>query len=62
MTQTLNKWIVEQKDVNTGQVIALYEYDEYSDARDAYESLSDDPNVLTSLEKRQKKLLMENMP
>lgn len=61
MTQTLNKWIVEQKDVNTGQIIALYEYDEYSDAREAYESLSDDPDVLTSLEKRQKKLLMENM-
>lgn len=57
----LVKWIVEQKDVTTGQSVALYEYDEYQEAIDAYSSLSDDPNVLTSLEKRQKKLLTENM-
>jgi hypothetical protein len=55
----LVKWVVEQKDVNSGEVIALYEYDEYREAVDAYSSLSDDPNVLTSLEKRQKKLLTE---
>lgn len=55
----LVKWVVEQKDVNSGEVIALYEYDEYREAVDAYSSLSDDPNVLTSLEKRQKKFLTE---
>lgn len=57
----LVKWVVEQKDVNSGEVIALYEYDEYREAVDAYSSLSDDPSVLTSLEKRQKKLLTENV-
>jgi phage terminase large subunit-like protein len=57
----LVKWVVEQKDVNTGQLVALYEYDDLKEATDVYESLSRNPNVLTSLHKQQKKLLTENM-
>jgi len=60
MSHNVVKWIVEEKENETGKVTYLMEFDSYDEALDAYNSLkTEKENTLVSIQKSNKKLLLE---
>lgn len=60
MSSNVVKWIVEEKENDTGKVTYLMEFDSYDEAIDAYSALKAERNdTFVSVQKSEKKLLLE---